>query len=299
MIRQVVSLSFLSKFSAVEIKSDTRISESDKKFCKAHQAAYENAISLLYELKFFWESMLESQKQILAPVGEQRYQQYLVDGSNLSLSLPEIQKQIRQTHEVLIEKIVDHFSGVYSIALSRSDVKEALLPEKPKDRWGSRYDEQLEKYEQALEVLQLHYDKIIEQIFIQTDGRGLWEQAEHQLKERCRDGATSWGSPDYTIKKHTIQFSRAVHGDRSLYNSTKDILRGLSHFETGQLGVIPRDFTCLFDYRLPWETFECDDCKKVKKIRAFLNGRLDIRFAEEAYAVQFAREYLGMIGGSV
>ena len=293
------SVSFLSKFSVVEVKSDTRISESDKQFCEAHQQAYENAISLLYELKFFWESMLESQKQILAPVGEKRHQQYLVDGSNLSLSLPEIQKQIRHTHEVLIEKIVDHFSSIYTISLSRSDVKTALLPESPGDRWSSHYEERLEKYEQDMESLQLHYDQIIEQIFIQTDGKGLWEQAEYQLKERCREGASSWGSPDYTIKKHTIQFSRAVHGNRSLYNSTKDILRGLAHFETGQLGVIPRDFTCLFDYRLPWETFECDDCKKVKKIRAFLNGRLDIRFTEDAYAVQFAKEYLGMAGGGV
>ena len=295
----MTSVSFLSKFSAVEVKSDTRISESDKRFCEAHQAAYENAISLLYELKFFWESMLESQKEILAPVGEQRYQQYLVDGSNLSLSLPEIQKQIRHTHEVLIEKIVDHFSGVYSIALSRSDVKEALLPERPKDRWGSKYDEQLEKYEQDMEFLKLHYDKIIEQIFIQTDGKGLWEQAEYQLKERCREGATSWGNPKYTIKKHTLQFTYAVHSDRTVPNTTKDIFRGLAHFETGKVGIIPSEFTHLFDYRLPWETFECDDCKKVKKIRAFLNGRLDIRFTEDAYAVQFAKEYLGMVGGGV
>lgn len=295
----MTSVSFLSKFSAVEVKSDTRISESDKRFCEAHQQAYENAISLLYELKFIWEGMLASQKEILQPVGEKSYQQYLVDGSNLSLSLPEIQKQIRHTHEVLIEKIVDHFSSIYTISLSRSDVKKALLPESPGDRWSSHYEERLEKYEQEIENLKLHYDQIIEQIFLQTDGKGLWEQAEYQLKERCREGASSWGSPDYTIKKHTIQFSRAVHGDRSLYNSTKDILRGLAHFETGQLGVIPRDFTCLFDYRLPWETFECDDCKKVKKIRAFLNGRLDIRFTEDAYAVQFAKEYLGMAGGGV
>ena len=292
-------MSFLDKFSAVEVKSDARISENDKQFCEAHQQAYENAVSLLYELKFFWESMLDSQKEILQPVGEKSYQQYLVDGSNLSLSLPEIQKQIRHTHEILIERIVNHFCSVYSITLSCSDVKEALLPEKPNDRWSAFYEEHLEQYEQAMEALHLHYDKIIEQIFIQTDGKGLWEQAEFQLKERCREGASSWGSPDYEIKKHTIQFSRAVHGDRSLYNSTKDILRGLAHFETGVIGVIPGDFTCLFDYRLPWETFECDDCKKVKKIRAFLNGRLDIRFTEEAYAVQFAKAYLGMVGGAV
>lgn len=88
-------MSLLDKFDAVQIQSDSRISDSDKVFCQAHQAAYENAISLLYELKFFWESMLDSQKQLLAPIGESRHHQYLTDGSNLSLSLPEIQKQIR------------------------------------------------------------------------------------------------------------------------------------------------------------------------------------------------------------
>lgn len=292
-------MSFLSKFSHVEVKADARISETDKQFCEAHQQAYENAISLLYELKFFWENMLESQKEILQPVGEKSYQQYLVDGSNISLSLPEIQKQIRHTHEILIEKIVDHFSGVYCIALSRSDVKEALLPERPKDRWGTKYDEQLEKYEQEIENLKLHYDQIIEQIFIQTDGKGLWEQAEHQLKVRCREAGHSYRGPNYTLKKHTLQFSYGVSSDRTTSNSTKDIFRGLAHFETGKIGIIPDEFTKLFHYRLPDDTIEFEHTKKVLKIRAFMNGRLDIRFTEEAYAVQFAKEYLGMAGGGV
>lgn len=295
----MTSVSFLSKFSAVEVKSDTRISESDKRFCEAHQQAYENAISLLYELKFFWESMLESQKQILAPVGEKRHQQYLVDGSNLSLSLPEIQKQIRHTHEVLIEKIVDHFSSIYTISLSRSDVKKALLPESPGDRWSSHYEERLEKYEQDMESLQLHYDQIIEQIFVQTDGKGLWDQAEYQLKERCREAGILWGNPTYTLKKHTIQFTHAVHRDLTISNPTKNLFYGLAHFETGKIGIIPCEFDRLFHYRLPDYTMEFEQTEKVKKIRGFMNGRLDIRFTEDAYAVQFAKEYLGMVGGSV
>ena len=292
-------MSLLEKFSKVEVKADARISETDKQFCEAHQQAYENAISQLYELKFLWEGMVDGQVNLLSPWDGAYHTNYLTDGESISLSGSKICQQIRHIHDLLILKIVQHFKNIYSIELSYSDIRDALLPEQPKDRWSDIYYEQLEKYEQEMENLKLHYDKIIEQIFIQTDGKGLWEQAEFQLKQRCREGASSWGSPDYTIKKHTIQFSRAVHGDRSLYNSTKDILRGLAHFETGVLGVIPRDFTCLFDYRLPWETFECDDCKKVKKIRAFLNGRLDIRFTEEAYAVQFAKEYLGMVGGAV
>ena len=292
-------MSLLDKFSKVEVKSDDRISETDKQFCQAHQAAYENAISLLYELKFFWESMLESQKEILQPVGEQRYQQYLVDGSNLSLSLPEIQKQIRHTHQVLIEKIVDHFSSVYSLALSRSDVKKALLPESPGDRWSSDFEERLEKYEQEMENLQLNYQQIIDQIFVQTDGKGLWEQAECQLKERCREAGLLWGKPSYTLKKHTLQFTYAVHRDLTISNPTKNLFYGLAHFETGKIGIIPCEFDRLFHYRLPDYTMEFEQTEKVKKIRGFMNGRLDIRFKEETYAVQFAKEYLGMVGGGV
>lgn len=292
-------MSLIDKFSAVEVKTDARISETDKQFCEAHQKAYENAISLLYELKFFWESMLESQKEILQPIGERSYQQYLVDGSNLSLSLPEIQKQIRHTHEILIERIVDHFSSAYSLSLSRSDVKKALLPEGPGDRWNTHYEERLEKYEQEMECLRLHYDKIIEQIFLQTDGKGLWEQAVCQLKERCHDAAFLWGNPTYTLKKHTLQFSHAVHRDLTVSNPTKNLFRGLAHFETGKIGIIPCEFDKLFHYRLPDYAIEFELTEKVKKIRGFMNGRLDIRFKEEAFAVQFAKEYLGMVGGGV
>ena len=34
-------MDLLTKFENVEMKADTRISESDRIFCEAHQAAYE------------------------------------------------------------------------------------------------------------------------------------------------------------------------------------------------------------------------------------------------------------------
>ena len=33
-------MDLLSKFSSIEIKPDARISETDRTFCQAHQAAY-------------------------------------------------------------------------------------------------------------------------------------------------------------------------------------------------------------------------------------------------------------------
>lgn len=44
------SVDLLSKFEAVEIKAEQRISEDDRVFCKAHQAAYDDAKTSLMEL---------------------------------------------------------------------------------------------------------------------------------------------------------------------------------------------------------------------------------------------------------
>ena len=59
-------MSLLEKFSKVEVKADERISAEDRHFCEVHQSAYDDARSSLQELKFYWETMLESQKQLLS-----------------------------------------------------------------------------------------------------------------------------------------------------------------------------------------------------------------------------------------
>ena len=46
-------MDLLSKFSSIEIKPDARISETDRTFCQAHQAAYDAARASLQELEFF------------------------------------------------------------------------------------------------------------------------------------------------------------------------------------------------------------------------------------------------------
>ena len=86
-------MSLLEKFTKVEIKADERISAEDKKFCKAHQSAYDDSRSSLQELQFYWETMLESQKQLLSSIGENNHTMYLSDHSNLTISVRDIEKQ--------------------------------------------------------------------------------------------------------------------------------------------------------------------------------------------------------------
>ena len=56
-------MDLLTKFENIEMKADTRISEADRIFCKAHQAAYDNTRASLPELGFIWDDMLGQQKE--------------------------------------------------------------------------------------------------------------------------------------------------------------------------------------------------------------------------------------------
>ena len=57
----------LEKLQAVQISADNRISEADRRFCKAHQSAYKEAKDMLSELKYIWEDALNRQHQLLEP----------------------------------------------------------------------------------------------------------------------------------------------------------------------------------------------------------------------------------------
>ena len=48
----------LDKLAAVQIEADSRISETDRQFCEAHQAAYINAKASLDELEYMWTDIV-------------------------------------------------------------------------------------------------------------------------------------------------------------------------------------------------------------------------------------------------
>ena len=286
-------MSLLEKFSKVVVKADERISTEDRRFCEAHQVAYEEAKSSLQELKFYWETMLDTQNQLLIPVGETNRTMYISDHSNLDISVRDIEKQLRKTHCTFINRIVHHFNELYHINLDTTEVENALLAKQPEDRWHHGYEEEIAAYNEQMLNMKLDYRQIIEQIFNQTNGRDLWEQAEFYIKQQCHSAAWRYDKPNYERKTHTIQFTYAVNYDRTLHESSRNILKGLAHFETGKVGILPSELDQIIGaYKLYEDSFEFEDCKKIKKLRIFRNGRMDVRFTEEAHAIQFIEVYL-------
>lgn len=298
-------MDLLTKFETVEIKADTRISEADRIFCVAHQAAYDSARISLPELGFFWSDMLNQQRELLTPTGASS-ETYLVTYDALKLSDYAIQQQIHSLHPQFISQLVSYFSKTYHFSIDTNDITHNLVPQKPTDRWVDNYKELIEKYMKDMDELSLSYTDVLEQIFLQTGGRAFFEQALHELKEKCHQAAwiTNNGSPRFEQKKSTLQLTgyacsfRDWHGGGAweLASRTKDILWGIAHFETGAFGSAPCSLSGILGrYDSPDSQHEFPDCEKLQSLRMFKNGRVDIRFTSEAHAVQFIEDYLKTI----
>lgn len=296
-------MDLLVKFADVKIKGDTRITETDKDFCKAHQAAYDSARSELSELKFFWEDMLDNQRTLLSSTGESPTL-YLSSGSEINISPDRIDEQIKAVHRTFICQLVEHFNRTYSISISVNDVINALMPEQPKA--SRHYDEtdDWKVYEKEVLELSLQYTDILEQIFVLLDGRSLKEKAMHELLEKCHQAA--WEpynkAPRYALKKAVLQFSnyacsyndRYSYGSWELSEKIKRIFQGIAHYETDSFGMIPSEISSVISsYYIRNDYYEFPSCKRVQSIRLYKNGRVDIRFATEEYARKFTEKYLG------
>lgn len=298
-------MNLLTKFENVEMKADTRISKSDRIFCEAHQAAYDSARTSLPELGFIWNDMLNQQRELLAPTGTSS-ETYLVTYDGLNLSDHIIQQQMHSLHPQFICQLVSYFSKTYHFSINSNNIIDNLVPQKPTDRWTDNYKELVEQYTKELDELSLHYTAVLEQIFLQTGGRAFFEQALHELKEKCYRASwlTSNGNPQFERKNSVIRLTgyacsfreRYSGEDWTLANRTKDILQGIAHFETGSFDRIPGSLSRILNqYDCPANQYDFPDCQKIQSLRMFKNGRVDLKFTSEAHACQFIEDYMKSI----
>lgn len=298
-------MDLLTKFSSVEIKPDTRISEADRTFCHAHQAAYDAAREALQELEFFWKDMQRQQQEALAPA-DGTSEPYLTIRNKLNLSEENIREQRRSLHPVFINKLIDYFNNAYHLAIRADGIKENLLPHEPSYRFGQDFKQQAEEYAAALDNLTLHYTDVLEQLFLQTSGRELAEAAVLDLKEKCRRAAwnSAGGKAGYTLKKGTLlldyacSFRNPYRGYESwdILHHAIDILKGIAHFEAGGFSGIPDSLAQVLhsgDHSKNCFTFS--GCMKVQSMKLYKNHRADIKFHTEEYARKFVEEYLGTV----
>lgn len=288
-------MNLLEKLDAVEIETDSRISEADRVFCQNRQNAYDDARQILLDLRQQWKRIVSEQEQ---EYGKDHY----VNLPHFSALV--IQERIEELHGQFIATIVEHFNSLYHVSVSTEEIRKVLLPKEPRQRGWDVEKTAIAAYRKEMRNLALCYEAVVDQVFIQLGGRTFVERALDEIKEKCHRAA--WNqyrkTPEFEIKGDTIRFtgyackfSDWITPEWELKDGMKDILIGIAYFETGTFGLYPMGFSDL----MSWVRVKCPeidfDCKKIKRLKMFKNNRVDVKFAGKALANQFAEEYLGQM----
>lgn len=297
-------MKLLDKFAAVEVQADNRISETDKFYCKQHQSAYETAISSFKELAFFWADIEDAQKKYLGDNdGSAFYHNYLASRNGPSISKESIEKHIASLHIDFIMTLTRYFNSCYHVTVDSSEVSEALLPERPQGYRISR--ETAEKYHEQMQNLIVSYQDVVDQIILRLGGRSFSEQAFHELYSKCHEAAWNKYKQEarFEQKKDTIRFyeffcryETLIRERWKLDERMETILHGAAHFETGHYNVYPLGFGDLLARRdVETDLIVFPNCEKLKQLKMYKNGRVDLKFASAELASEFITKYLGEI----
>lgn len=302
-------MDLLEKFDAVKIMPNARIPEADRLFCETHQRAYETARSCFTEMLYMWDDILSVQKEILSEVETDsgRLHAYLPKSGSFDISSDAFHKHITSLHHSFIQNVVVHFNKKYHMTLDSSTVSESLLPREPDIKHGNwkQEKEAIEEYQDKLESLILRYEDIIDLLFVQLNGHTFQEQAIFELKNKCHGAVwSSSQNPEFELKKDTLRLTSFACSYSNWYSSrpwelsegTKNVLRGIAHYETGTFSIYPQSLSDLLaEYRIDNDVIPFSGCEKVKQLKMFKNRRVDIKFTTAGYASQFVSEYLGLV----
>lgn len=289
-------MNLLDKFNSVEITSDTRISETDRNICILHKEAYDKARSALKDLISISKRYVSEQDDVLSAIGRSC-------SSYLKVDIADLDRELSKSHNTFIHNIASYFRSRYNANISDRDIEDVLLPKRPETSRHSYCKEEWMAYEDTIRNLSLEYADVLDQVFIQLGGLTFKEKELAELKEACHKMAWNCynGHKDYEQKKATITFGRYGCGYDGSYgyerwnlrDDMKSVIRGLNYFELGMTGALSHAFDQLLSYHFEQNEFDTPYMEKIKGVKCFKNGRVDIRFASEALARQFADEFLG------
>lgn len=120
-------MDILSKFEAVTVKADIRLSEADQRFCEAHEAAYHTAQTCFQEMEYIWEDICGRQKDILLEVDS--HASYLSTSGGFDISAVQISEHMMKLHSRFIQNLTAHFSRAYHVSIDEYAIEQKLLPQ--------------------------------------------------------------------------------------------------------------------------------------------------------------------------
>lgn len=316
-------MSLMEKFSAVEIKADNRISEDDKVFCLRQQAAFDKSGPALQKIADMMTAANEEQSSIL-DANEDYLSRYLV-GDGFRCEASYVLDAMKGRNRTFISAVVNYFSRKYNVELDEREIEEHLIPTGPKEPnlpWGgyrnmsedeiASYREELdtykvekEKFEQSLRVLPLRYERVVDEIFVQLGGFSFQEKAMNEFLSHtwnCCHSTYRDNAEEFEVKNDTLKLtgywcrckddSWRSHDEWESTDSLKTLLNALAWYECGRMDEGNLWFPELFRYDTERNFFETYNMEKVKSVKLFKNGRVDIKFRSVAYVQEFVETCL-------
>ena len=314
-------MSLLNKFASVEIKADNRISDDDKVFCLRHQEAFDKSGPALQKIAELMQSGSDEQRTILAVDDDHFYNPYM-SGDGFSCDTDNVYRMMQKRNRNFIFTIVHYFSQKYNVDLDEREIEEHLIPVAPKEPelpWGGyrdMSDEEIDafqeklaahkvkqtEYDTMLRTLPLRYEQIVDEIFVQLGGFSFQEQAMNEFIERTwKCCHRSWGNNEerFEIKNDTLRLtgSWCSCDDRWSWgpewkpdDDLKTLLDALAWYECGRMNEGRLWFPNLQGYSVKQNEFPICNMEKVKFIKLFKNGRVDIKFRNAAYVQEFVEQ---------
>lgn len=293
------------KLANVDMTADNRISEEDRKYGETHQKAYETALSDLKGLVLYCNSMDAAQDEILGDCD--RAGRVSRGYTNIKdFSVDSIKKAIYAIHRRFVVFIVDYFNWIYSVELKIDDIADSLIPKKPEYVYDEdeNYEIQCREWEITMENLSLRFNDVLDQILIRLDGRTFAELALDEIIEKSTSNSVIRDTRCFEVKGDTICFKDYFCNYTYWFSSDnwelrermRYILPALWHYETGLFYNYDYPITKIFGH-FNWPELEFDGKNKLKSLKCFKNGRVDVKFTSKQNASEFAQKYLGSVDG--
>lgn len=216
-------------------------------FCETQQQAYDESRRAFREIRRQWKKALQAQKDLLGTSSDGSLPYF---GSNYRFGITDINRELEKLHSKFISELTRHFNTKYKVTISAEAIEEHLIPTEP-DPYKCDKDTSNE-YHRTLRALALHYEDVVDQMFIQLDGLSFVERAFQELRTKCHKAAY-WSNSNagYDRKGDTLRFGgyfcscdeRWGREEWRLAERMQDIFTAVAHYETNTFGRFPAGFS--------------------------------------------------------
>lgn len=319
----------LEKLQKVQIKNKSRLSQEDQVFCEKQQELYDKVrnhyLSMFIDMEklhkqelSFWNE-LTTERGIT--VNDVYYQEFI------HLDIDKQNEFIIEVHNCFIKNIVLFFNKKYGLEIESSSWERYIHIETPQEPYCpdhyfrlsadekkaykekmSDYQNKCNEYKMQIIYSRIHYDNILDDIFIYLGGFSFQEKVNYVIKE---DAKKTLKYANCTVKNKKISFQGLTYTSISFFKKyeinlcSKDylaVLRALSYYDSDH-----EDISIYGGWKEKFTTFSSYSKKseetgifaehethgnKVQRFKYYKNGRWDVIFDTGTHALEFAKEFL-------